>query len=137
MANDHTFQTETVQRVEGHVVAYRSHRYECTLCGARLMSIMQFNVRECPGLPPETVIDRPEPAEPVTDQYRDGLQFAIDLVHAEARWQTELAMRANPAAGQQATAEKHRYAAERASKVEAALKSYADAVYPPAQQGGA
>lgn len=42
-------------RIEGHAVDYIDHRYECRGCGARLLSLMQFNGRECPT--PPVVID--------------------------------------------------------------------------------
>lgn len=38
----------TTQAINGHVVDYISHRFECLNCGARLLSIMQFQTRECP-----------------------------------------------------------------------------------------
>ena len=62
--------------------------------------------------------------------YADGLRFAADVVHAEARWQTELAMR-NVAARHE-----HRHAADRMSVVEDALRSMAECVAPPCHQCG-
>lgn len=67
-------------------------------------------------------------ARPVSADYAAGLRFAADVVHAEARWQTELAMRAAP--GMLA---EHDYAAARASNVEAAIRALAECVTPPAE----
>lgn len=44
---------EVPDRVNGHSVGYRAHRYECLICGTRLMNLMQFQSRECPG--PQTI----------------------------------------------------------------------------------
>ena len=67
------------------------------------------------------------PAQPVTPDYSAGVLFAADVAHAEARWQTELALRNydNPF-----TEARHRYAAERASEVEDALRAVAKCVLP-------
>lgn len=70
------------------------------------------------------------PLRPVSADYADGLRFAADVVHAEARWQTELAMR-NVAARHE-----HRHAADRMSVVEDALRSMAECVAPPCHQCG-
>lgn len=35
----------------GHRIDYRDHRYECLDCGTRLLSMMQFQGRECRGVP--------------------------------------------------------------------------------------
>lgn len=39
-------------RVNGHAIDYLAHRFECLRCGARLMSLMQFQTRECPEARP-------------------------------------------------------------------------------------
>ena len=41
-------------QVAGHAIDYIDHRYECTRCGARLLSLMQFQSRDCPTPPAET-----------------------------------------------------------------------------------
>ncbi len=35
--------------IEGHTIVYRDHRFLCLTCGARLLNLLQFFVRECPG----------------------------------------------------------------------------------------
>lgn len=40
---------ESAAIVNGHEVVYRGHRFTCLSCGARLLQIMQFKSRECPG----------------------------------------------------------------------------------------
>lgn len=82
-----------------------------------------------PVVPPVPSLSRrPEPDRWVPDVedpmelYARGLDFAAEVAHAEARWQTELALRAT--ADPDLVAQ-HRYAAERASKVEAAIRGMA------------
>lgn len=53
--------------------------------------------------------------------YAKGLDFAADVAHAEARWQTELAMRTDDMRERA----KHRYAADRAARVETAIRGVA------------
>lgn len=62
------------------------------------------------------------------EHYAKGLDFAADVAHAEARWQTELAMRGSGASG--AADVVHTYGAERASQVEAAIRGVARSVRP-------
>lgn len=35
--------------INGHEVTYEDHRFVCMRCEARLLSLMQFQGRECPG----------------------------------------------------------------------------------------
>lgn len=47
---------ENVTQVNGHRVVYRHHRFVCLTCEVRLLNMMTFNTRECPGArvtPPE------------------------------------------------------------------------------------
>lgn len=67
------------------------------------------------------------PVEDPMELYARGLDFVGEVAHAEARWQTELALRA--AADPDLVAQ-HRYAAERASKLEAAIRSVAACTRP-------
>lgn len=55
--------------------------------------------------------------------YANGLGFAVELVHAEARWQTEQAMRGTDGA---------QHAADRMAEVEKALRSVMELMQPRA-----
>lgn len=65
------------------------------------------------------------------EHYAQGLDIAADVAHAEARWQAELAMRASD---DRLRREMHEYAAERASRVEAAIRGVAACSRPPADR---
>lgn len=59
--------------VNGHRVYYRAHRYECVSCGARLMSVMQFQGRECrPAVRPPAPIDSERSARSLSDLLRSA-----------------------------------------------------------------
>jgi hypothetical protein len=51
--------------LSGHQIKYRAHRFECLLCGARLLNLMQFNGRECPR--PRAVAEPPMTAPTGTE----------------------------------------------------------------------
>ena len=54
----------------GHVVDYQSHRFVCLNCGARYMSMMQFNAVECR---PKKPTQESEPQSSVTVTSEHGL----------------------------------------------------------------
>lgn len=60
------------------------------------------------------------------EQYAAGLDFAADVAHAEARWQTELAKRTDDMVGRA----RHRYVAERSTKIEGAIRGVAACARP-------
>lgn len=41
---------QPVQSIEGHAVVAVDGRFKCLLCGAKLLSVMQFNLTECRGV---------------------------------------------------------------------------------------
>lgn len=56
--------------INGHSVEYVNRRYVCSICGTRLLGVMKFYERECPGPSPEAELFEAEP-EPESCEERE------------------------------------------------------------------
>lgn len=74
--------------------------------------------------------------KPVTKEFGAGIRMAAQVVHAEARWQTEQRMRMATDGSRVRADEQFGYLLERLEDLEAVLLSLAEAVEPAEQRLG-